>query len=150
MSNFNIKVGGKVYYPRGSNKILTTKDNPCESYPIFVRGDIGAIAFTSDGKIFTVDSNPSVFPATQEWYEKLVQTYPDLEPPAKRKEPIEIIKEMLESGWYRVPVFADGHFFFVSSTFEYTKKDWQSFYPFDLKTGKAIIDFVDGKVVLED
>lgn len=149
MSNFNFKVGDKVYYLRGSNKILTIKETSYGQYPFIIETKIGYSTFTFHGKEFTGDSNPSIFPATQEWYEKLVQIYPNLEPPAKRKNQVEIIKAMLESGWYRVPVFVDGHFFFVSSTFEYTKKDWQLFYPFDLKTGKAIIDFVDGEVVLE-
>lgn len=88
MSNF--KAGDKVYYPRGSNKILTTKENHCYDYPLIVRTEIGNITLTFGGKQFNYDPNPSVFPATQEWYEKLVQIYPDLEPPAKLKEPKEV------------------------------------------------------------
>lgn len=70
------------------------------------------------------------------------------EPPPKRKEPREIIKAMLESGWKGVPVLYMER---GSECIGYAKKTYLTMtaIPFDPKTGKTIIDFVDGEVVLE-
>lgn len=105
-----------------------------------------------------------VFPATQEWYDKLVTIYPDLEPPPKRKEPREIIEAMLKAGYDGVPcktdykqyrfvctdVSNDQHFPFVYDNVNNEDDAFSSAIPYCCKTGKIIIDFIDGEVVLED
>lgn len=98
-----------------------------------------------------------VFPATQEWYDKLVTIYPDLEPPAKRKEPKEIIGAMFDYGWECVPCFvADStisskdFIIAIDSEGDFVGRSvWSKAIPFDPKTDKTIIDFVDGEVILE-
>lgn len=86
MSNFNFKVGDKVYCPKVSNKALTLENTECSKYSVKISLESGMIrSFMIDGKHFHLDLNPSIFPATQEWYEKLVPVYPDLEKPPKKK-----------------------------------------------------------------
>ncbi|MDO4441358.1 MAG: hypothetical protein Q4B81_04170 [Moraxella sp.] len=162
MSNF--KTGDKVYYPKASNEILTIRERSHNKYPLFVELGYQIYSFTTDGKHMADDSNPSVFPATRGWYEKLVQIYPDLEPPLKQKEPREIIEAMLKAGYDGVPckteytqyrfictnVSDDQHFPFVYDDVNGEDNAFSSAIPYHCETGKVIIDYVDGKLVLED
>lgn len=150
MNNFNFTVGDKVYYPRKSNKILTAtkiKVPIVKAYSVEVDGT----SFTSDGKEYLNHTTPSIFPATQEYYELLSKLYPNVEfePPPKRKNPKEVIQAMLDDGWDTVPVFylEDG-----TKCIGYAKRTYaaMSATPFDPKTGKTIIDYVDGEVILGD
>ena len=164
MSNFNFKAGDKVYYPKVSNKILTVQEHGHRTYNLSVARRLDCFYFTTDGKDNVVDSNPSFFPATQEWYEKLVQIYPELEPPPKRKEPREVIEMMLKAGYDGVPckteytqyrfictnVSDDPHFPFVYDDDGGEDNAFSSAIPYHCETGKVIIDYADGKLVLED
>lgn len=118
---------------------------------------------------------PVIVHATQENYELLSKLYPNVtfEPPPKRKEPKEVIEAMLESGAILIPclvvdyddnrildykkatrhnssvliygISENGRFLSTNphcSSYKYAV-------PFDIETGKVIIDFVDGEVVLE-
>ncbi|STY93390.1 hypothetical protein [Moraxella bovis] len=107
----------------------------------------------------------SIFHATQENYELLSKLYPNVtfEPPPKRKEPREIIKAMLKAGYDGVPcktdckqyrfvcvnVSDDPYFPFVYDSLD-NDDAFSSAIPYCYQTGKTIIDFVDGEVVLED
>lgn len=116
-----------------------------------------------------------IFHATQQNYELLCKLYPNVEfdPPPKRKEPKEVIKAMLASGAIFIPclvvdyddnrildykkatrhcssvliygISENGRFLSTNphcSSYKYAV-------PFDIETGKVIIDFVNGEVVLE-
>ena len=168
--NFNFSVGARVYYPEVSNKVLTLKESLSPEYPLETNwtdlsGDLNGDSFTENGRRSIFSLNPCIFPATQEWYERLVVIYPDLEPPPKRKEPRDIIQAMLDSGYNEVLAYvsdepieqilqkhkialiyyidSDGRFV-ASGDFEY---DYAV--PYCHKAGKKIIDFIDGEVVLE-
>lgn len=152
---FNFNIGDKVYNPTNSNRLLEVGSVCPEIDAIYpVRVNIGnsdySESFTEDGKFYAEDANPSLFPATQDWYEKLVKIYPSLEAPPKRREPKEIIKAMLESGWEYVVMIKCGTLQTVHCrTFLRPEWEWESVRPIDPKTGRTIIDFVDGEVILE-
>lgn len=81
---FNFKVGDKVYFPRISNKVLTLKGKKFNEFSL-IRLDLEGYTITAEGKYFDRDVNLSIFPATQEWYAKLVHVYPNLEKPPKEQ-----------------------------------------------------------------
>lgn len=80
---FNLKDFNVAYYPTKSNEPLVVSvdldqvDNN-QGYPIKLSGQVGS--FTLDGKYAISATNPSVFPYTREWYDKLKAVYPDLKP----------------------------------------------------------------------
>lgn len=140
MSKF--KIGDMVYCQAINNKISKiTKAN--EDNYVFLNK---AGWFKNTG--LNGNGMPIILHATQENYELLSKLYPNVafEPPPNRKEPKEIIKAMLESGWEYVVVENDECHFLV---FDIDLDDDRDLKPFDPKTGKVIIDFVGGKVVLE-
>lgn len=160
MSDFDFNIGDKVYYPDISNEILILEKTTNPSHPFKVTLEHGVTrSFTTDGRRLYFNEKPSIFPATQEWYDKLVHVYPDLEKPPKRKSPVEIILAMV-ADWHYIPCrVSDDDFDYVdliSSIVVGDKplfvgsKEWKFAVPFDPQTNKNIIDFVDGKIVLED
>lgn len=166
------KVGDLVYYPNISNKIgkivgtSIIANAPC---CLKVAIDDTAIFTTKDGRFAVNAPIPVIYHATQKNYEWLSATFANVtfEPPPKCKEPKEIIKAMLESGWEYIACWASESIETPNSTnayelicgicningigtyFKGNKYNWKYVTPFDLKTGKTIIDFVDGKAVLE-
>lgn len=176
MSEFRLKAGDPVYYPRVSNEILSTigyEDNKGidHAYPIRLEREKCLIeSFTTDGKVYSFDANPVVFPATQEWYEKLVHLYPDLERPPVKKSSAEILQAMLDDGYFRIPCYVsdidseprndlsvvlligintEGLFPYQCVGSQHGSM-WRFAHPFDVKTGKVIVDYVDGQVILEE
>ena len=77
---FTLKLNDEVYYPSKTNDILSVvvvlKDISC---PVKLNKYPGT--FTLNGLESTLDKNPSIFPATIEWYNILKNVYPDLKPP---------------------------------------------------------------------
>ena len=77
---FELKLNDEVYYPSKTNDILSVavvlKDIPC---PVTLNKYPGT--FTLNGLEFISDKNPSIFPATMEWYNILKNVYPDLKLP---------------------------------------------------------------------
>lgn len=67
MSEVEFKVGDKVYCPTLSNEIITIASNNT----FWFKSSI----------VKAIYNNQSIFPATQEWYEKLSHVYPNLEKP---------------------------------------------------------------------
>lgn len=77
---FTLKLNDEVYYPSKTNDILSVvhiSDN--NNYPIKLNKY--PTTFLPNGLEFTLDKNPSIFPATIEWYNILKNVYPDLKPP---------------------------------------------------------------------
>lgn len=164
MSEFNFKAGDKVYYPIATNEVLTISSDMRVWYLGIDAENTNAI-FRPNGRLYKQHHNPAIFPATQEWYDKLVHVYPDLEKPPVKKSSKEIIQAMLDDGWSGVPCYVSD---FCSD--DKTKKDiivqfdriedyvyrttrgygWQYATPFDPRTDKTIIDFANGEVVLGD
>lgn len=77
---FELKLNDEVYYPSKTNDILSIVSVSCKLLcPIKLNKYPGT--FTLEGLEFTSDKNPSIFPATMEWYNILKNVYPDLKPP---------------------------------------------------------------------
>ena len=77
---FTLKLNDEVYYPSKTNDILSIVSVSCKLLcPIKLNRYPGT--FTLEGLEFTSDKNPSIFPATIEWYNILKTAYPDLKPP---------------------------------------------------------------------
>ena len=77
---FELKLNDQVYYPAKTNDILSVV-SVFEYIPCPVKLNKYPSTFTLDGLEFTSDKNPSIFPATVEWYNILKTAYPDLKPP---------------------------------------------------------------------
>ena len=99
---FDLTKYTKVYAP-------TLSDSPKEIelvkkekiYPIKLVDS--HLVFTKKGKYSVKDSNPIIFPYTQEWYEKLKVVYPDLEPyKDDNKELLNLLEQQVDSVACRV------------------------------------------------
>ena len=77
---FELKLNDRVYYPAKTNDILSVVVIS-ENIACPVKLSKYPSTFTLDGLEFTSDKNPSIFPATKEWFEKLKVTFPDLHNP---------------------------------------------------------------------
>ena len=78
--SFQLKLNDEVYYPSKTNDILSVV-RISEYIPYPIKLNKYPSTFTLDGLEFTSDKNPSIFPATIEWYNILKTVYPDLKPP---------------------------------------------------------------------
>lgn len=158
------KAGDKVYYPQATNAILHVSSDLFVSY-IGTDDMVADARIDHGGKFYNFHHNAAFFPATQEWYDKLVHVYPNLEKPPIKKDPKEIIQAMLDDGWRAVPCLVNDHepnlelnnsfielINRASNAFSVFKQEisWLHAQPIDLKTFKKIIDYADGKVILED
>ena len=74
--SFILKPGDPVYYPAISNLIFET--NGCNQDQDILQIKQPFVYFMKDGKLKETHSNPSIFPATKEWFDKLKVTFPDL------------------------------------------------------------------------
>ena len=174
--DFNLKRGDLVYYPASSNSPIRVDEFDTYTigrhYPINMPLHEKGESFTRDGKMYTSDKNPTIFPATQEWYEKLCNVYPNLEvPPPAKKSSVEVIKAMLDDGYHRIPCYVsvikeepndEACVDFLididdsgssSTPCRCVGGRWKYARPFDVKTGRVIVDYVGGvggQAVLED
>lgn len=80
---FELKLNDQVYYPAKTNDILSVV-RVSEYIPYPIKLNKYPTTFTLNGLEFTSDKNPSIFPATIEWYNILKNIYPDLKPPTIR------------------------------------------------------------------
>ena len=76
---FELKLNDEVYYPSKTNDILSVVHISDNNYPIKLNKY--PTTFLPNGLEFTLDKNPSIFPATKEWFKKLKITFPDLHNP---------------------------------------------------------------------
>lgn len=77
--SFIIKPGDSVYYPSVSNSIYQV--DACSQDKDILQIKQLSIYFMKDGKLKETYHNPSIFPATKEWFDKLKVTFPDLHNP---------------------------------------------------------------------
>lgn len=153
------KAGDKVYYPLVSNKILTL----LKDYEDTVNVDLGAgnyTVFNQNGKKFKHYLTQSIFHATQLNYELLTNLYPHIQFEEPKPTPAAIVKKMLNNGYTYVICNIllsnnvvkdivrgyDDNLLFG----EYGNYDYDQVIPLDSYTGKVIVDYIDGKPVLED
>ena len=97
---FELKLNDEVYYPSKTNDILSivsvSFNIPC---PVKLNKYPGT--FTLNGLEFSSDKNPSIFPATIEWYNILKTAYPDLKPP---KTNIRILLSRKTTEYYEIEI----------------------------------------------
>ena len=77
---FTLKLNDEVYYPSKTNDILSIV-SVSFNIPCPVKLSKYPSTFTLNGLEFISDKNPSIFPATIEWYNILKGVYPNLTPP---------------------------------------------------------------------
>lgn len=161
------KAGDLVYFPTETTKILRLRgvlDDDTLDLEIDIRGGVAFLSYS--GKMASLDLNPVIFHATPENHELLYKLYGvEFEAPPKRKTPKEVIQAMLDDGWRAVPCLVNDHepnlelnnsfielINRASNAFWVFKQEisWLHAQPIDLKTFKKIIDYVDGKVILEE
>ena len=97
---FELKLNDKVYYPSKTNDILSIV-SVSFNIPCPVKLNKYPSTFTLDGLEFTSDKNPSIFPATIEWYNILKTAYPDLKPP---KTNIRILLSRKTTEYYEIEI----------------------------------------------
>lgn len=145
------KAGDKVYYPSRTTQICTLEYSDDDArHPLVIRDESFSESFTRDGYEYSKNLLPSVFHVTEENCKKLSELYDiEFEPPLKPKLPRDIIQAMLDDGWHSVPVYYTEN---KEGTMGYAFKTYiaMNARPFDPKTGKVIIDYVDSKIILED
>lgn len=162
------KAGDRVYCPHLTSNILRCVYSKNSPSLLAIEYHNKLIDITKDGKFWNKQGLVNdVFPATQEWYELLSRTYPDVtfEQLPEPKEPKEIIKAMLESGkWHLVNYVVYGNANQKTKNKVISKRQFRAMnyddyfgrYAYcnveviDPNTGKTIIDFVNGEAVLEN
>lgn len=77
---FELKLNDEVYFPSKTNDILSVVVIS-ENIACPVKLSKYPSTFTLNGLEFSSDKNPSIFPATKEWYNILKSVYPNLKPP---------------------------------------------------------------------
>lgn len=159
MSKQTFKAGDKVYYPLISNKILTLLKDDEDTVSV----DLGVgnyTVFNPNGKKFKHHLAQSIFHATQLNYELLTNLYPHMQFEEPKPTPAAIVKKMLNDGYTYVICNIllpkgvvkdivrdyDDNLFFG----EYGNYDYDQVIPLGSYTGKVIVDYIDGKPVLED
>ena len=97
---FELKLNDEVYYPSKTNDILSIVSVSFNiPYPVKLNKYPGT--FTLNGLEFSSDKNPSIFPATIEWYNILKTAYPDLKPP---KTNIRILLSRKTTEYYEIEI----------------------------------------------
>ena len=97
---FELKLNDEVYYPSKTNDILSVVVIS-ENIACPVKLSKYPSTFTLDGLEFTSDKNPSIFPATKEWYNILKSVYPNLKPP-RTSVKVLLIKKITE--YYEIKI----------------------------------------------
>lgn len=158
------KAGDKVYCPSEQVQIYTLRANDCEIYPLIINCDSFIKSFTLYGHRYNGDPFPSIFHATPENHEMLCKLYGvEFEAPPKPKTPKEVIQAMLDDGWVSVSCYVsnckgrpnENNFgdLIISVNGEKFKSCgvmyWDCASPVDPRTGKIIIDYIDGEIVTE-
>lgn len=175
MSNSQkFKAGDRVYYPSRSNKIHELYHNDDSNYPLAIHGSRIATALTLDGTEYTDHAKACVFHATVENHELLTKLYGvEFEEPPKPKTAADVIKAMLADGHKYVICYVGDYY---DDGFEITENEiiqdeelalisevtedekpfrsknfyWERAIPLDPKSGKKIVDYLNGLPILED
>ena len=97
---FELKLNDEVYYPSKTNDILSIV-SVSFNIPCPIKLNKYPTTFLPNGLEFTLDKNPSIFPATIEWYNILKNVYPDLKPP---KTNIRILLSRKTTEYYEIEI----------------------------------------------
>lgn len=172
MNEFNFKGEDRVYYPLQGNSIFKLANIETKSGRTLKIFDLNnqffytknPITFYPNGFHHLGVGNPSIFPATQEWYERLSHVYPNLEKPPIKKSSKEIIQTLLDDGnagvlcWVSDNSIEPNSNDFIEVILgiddyykDYSENRWLYATPITpIKSLNQIVtDYVDGKLVLE-
>lgn len=158
------KAGDKVYCPKLSLKMLEVIKNEYDEPDLSVTFNNDYVDFDECGKEVVWNKVEVVFHATPENHEMLCKLYGvEFEAPPKPKTPKEVIQAMLDDGWVSVSCYVsnckgrpnENNFgdLIISVNGEKFKSCgvmyWDCASPVDPRTGKIIIDYIDGEIVTE-
>lgn len=168
MKEVEFKVGDLVYCPSISLNVLEVL--PVDDWQMKKKTPIrlptindNIVLFLTELGVDIYSKMPVIVHATQQNYELLSKLYPNVsfEPPPKRKEPKDVIQAIINSNYKFIACInksvdvekhpLDGMGIFSAhtlKTIDYEKLIGE-LVPFDLETGRVIVDFMDGKPVLE-
>lgn len=110
MSNFTLNPdeNNLVYFPLKYNNPLTIDKSTYIKAQIGINSKNLKYYCDINGFLNSTDKNPSVFPYTEEWYNKLKHTYPDLEPYKKPEINYnKVMKELLDLYGHVIAVESD-------------------------------------------
>lgn len=167
-NQIKFKVGDRVYCPSISPNVLEVL--PVDDWQMKKKTPIrlptindNIVLFLTELGVDIYSKMPVIVHANQENYELLSKLHPNVEfePPPKRKEPKEVIQAIINSNHKFIACInksvdvekhpLDGMGVFSAhtlKTIDYEKLIGE-LVPFDLETGRVIVDFMDGKPVLE-
>ena len=107
-----------------------------------------ALSVTENGKLTPYHDNPTVFPYTQEWYDKLKTVYPDLEPyKDDPKELLNLLEQQVSSVACRVSrtsyeeACKNGYVVFKNTAFEGSFTYFVPVNPYTLEPCKTVEDY---------
>ncbi|WP_080947350.1 hypothetical protein [Moraxella bovoculi] len=165
------KAGDKVYCPLLGTKVYQIEYVKNCQKELVIKNHRLVYFFDETGNpnMNYKDSLPFIFHATPENHELLCKLYGvEFEAPPKPKTPKEVIQAMLDDGWEYVPLLTpikDDETEEITRLFPVlvSKSMWQNpkitheihallfqnGVPVDPKTGKIIIDYIDGEIVTE-
>lgn len=159
--SFIIKPGDPVYYPSVSNSILETegcgqdKDILQIKKPsIYLTEDnklkeVSVTYFMKDGKLKEVHANPSIFPATKEWFDKLKVAFPDLHNPESfyKLQKKELVSEIIDKFGFCHVAREDNFKNLITKVVKQADQlghyDYHPINPFTLKKIKSIEEYVE-------
>lgn len=164
MTTSEFKVGDLVYYPLRGTRIFQLKYSNSQAYPVsifyYLDDDDHYDTFTRGGLGYVDHTAPVIFHATEENHKLLEQLYgmkfeePPVKPTSK-----DIIKALLDRGDKYVPCWVSDYNqepneqnrveliykYDEYSKYPYSCEDnsWVYATPFDIRTGKALVDISD-------
>ena len=159
--SFIIKPGDPVYYPSVSNSILETegcgqdKDILQIKKPsIYLTKDnklkeVSVTYFMNNGKLKEVHANPSIFPATKEWFDKLKVAFPDLHNPESfyKLQKKELVSEIIDKFGFCHVAREDNFKNLITKVVKQADQlghyDYHPINPFTLKKIKSIEEYVE-------
>lgn len=159
--SFIIKPGDPVYHPSVSNSILETegcgqdKDILQIKKPsIYLTEDnklkeVSVTYFMKDGKLKEVHANPSIFPATKEWFDKLKVIFPDLYNPENfdKLQKKELVSEIIDKFGFCHVAREDNFKNLITKVVKQADQlghyDYHPINPFTLKKIKSIEEYVE-------
>ena len=144
--SFILKPGDPVYYPSISNSIFET--DSCKQDKDILQIKTPSIYFMKDGKLKEDHSNPSIFPATKEWFEKLKITFPDVHNPESfyKLQKKELVTEIINKFGFCHVAREDNFKSLITNVIK--QADQLGYYdypinPFTLKKVKSLEEYVE-------
>lgn len=153
------KAGDLVYYPNHGTEIYKLQESNRLDFPLEIKNGSTWTIFRSNGKANSLSDMTQIFHATEDNCHLLSRLY-GVEFEKPRPTPAAIVKKMLNDGYTYVICNIllpkgvvkdivrdyDDNLFFG----EYGNYDYDQVIPLGSYTGKVIVDYIDGKPVLED